>query len=553
MKIATTGTSVALQEAVTNANREALAEAQSNELTMARDVKNTNDELADERRNKLLASNAAGIDTTFANLRDQIQTLTLINSILALTKVYANVTGRKSVVLYSEGFVVNDETEAPFEAMIGAANRANFSINTVSAGGLLARAPTGAVLPRRGQPIEESDDRMLVSGGESGMDRLLKPNFTDNDEALARLAKETGGVLVRNTNDLGKGFQAIENDLRNYYLLSYSPTNTALDGSFRSIEVKVTRKDAEVRARKGYYAVPGGSTVLLPYEQPVLAMLTATSNRPSDLKVAMKTERFVHEGGWKVPVVLSVDGSALQPTQPKQKDDHKDDAAQTFETDAVVLIRDGEGQIVAKLSRATFFQAPKERLAEFRSSMLSLTHFAQQPVLAPGTYTLEIGVYDPNAKRGTVIERKISLPALPSATEPSLSSLVLARQAVAIADADAGENDPLVVGGKTRIVPCASGQFVKSRGDRLIAYFQLHAQPSTTYNMVLHFMIGEEVVIGTPPAALPPTDAQGVVSASPPIPLDGFKPGNYRAVLYIVPPGSNQPVAMATTPFTVEP
>ena len=65
-------------------------------------------------------------------------------------------------------------------------------------------------------------------------------------------------------------------------------------------------------------------------------------------------------------------------------------------------------------------------------------------------------------------------------------------------------------------------------------------------------MSGEEVAVGTPPSPLGPTDASGMATAAPDIPLDGFKPGNYRAVLYIVPVGSKQPIAQAVTPFTIE-
>src|SRR4029079_9797319 len=39
-----------------------------------------------------------------------------------------------------------------------------------------------------------------------------------------------------------------------YYLLSYTPTNTAVDGKFRRISVKVKRSDTHVRVRPGYVA-----------------------------------------------------------------------------------------------------------------------------------------------------------------------------------------------------------------------------------------------------------------------------------------------------------
>lgn len=553
LKKATAGTSVPLQEATGDAARAELVRAQGDESATFVN----NDEVVDQRRNQLLTDNARGIDTAFANLRDQIQTLAVINSIMALTRVYGGVPGRKSIVLYSEGFIVNDDTKAPFDAMVGAANRANFTINTVSAVGLEARTPTGSVLPVRTRPIEERDDRMAVVGGESGLDRMVKPNLTGNDEALARLAKETGGILVRNTNDLGKGFDQIENDLRSYYALSYAPSKAELDGSFRTVEVRVSRKDVEVRSRKGYYAVPGGgNSILLPFETPVLGMLTASgAARPNDVKVAMKTERFVGPDAWRVPVVLAIDGGALAPSPRNPKAKAPDDGSSVFEADAVVLVRDASGNVVSKLSRASYFRATKDRLQEFKGEMVPLTQFTQSLALAPGSYVFQIGVYDPNSKKGTVVERKITLPPLPEAGKPALSSLVLSRLAAGVEpeERDAAASDPLVFEGKTRIVPNATGQFEKSRGDKLIAYFSLRAAPNTKYEMLIQFMSGDQLVVGTPPQALPPTDANGLVAYSPVLPLDGFQPGSYRAVLYIVPAGSNQPIASSMTPFTVSP
>lgn len=557
IKKATAGTSVPLGESLAVGDRALAAEIQSAGTGASTEANpDVRGAIQDAERANLLDANARGIDTAFTDIRDQFQALTLINAVVALTKVYSNVPGRKSMVLYSEGFVVTNTTERAFDAMVGTANRANFTINTVSAGGLQASAPSGAVLPRRGRPIEESDDRMLVSGGESGMDRILKPNLVNNDEALSRLARETGGVLVRNTNDLGKGFEAIANDLRSYYALSYAPTNVDFDGSFRTIEVKVVRPNVEVRARKGYYAVPGGAnSLLLPFESSVLGMISTASatERPSALKVAMRTERFPEGGAWRVPVVLSVEGGGLT-AAPRDKKEPATNPSR-FEADAVVLVRDSSRAVVARLGRASLFAAPSDRLQEFRTEMLGLVPFPQPLVLAPGSYTLQIGVYDPNSKKGTVIERKIMLPALPTSDRPALSSLVLSRVATPVAaeEGAAAATDPLVVDGKMRVVPNATGIFSKSRGDRLISYFRLHAPAGAQYEMLMHFMVGEEVLVGTPPTPLTPVDAKGYTSGSPVLKLDDFKPGTYRAVLYIVPPGTKTPVATVSTTFTVEP
>jgi Ca-activated chloride channel homolog len=79
---------------------------------------------------------------------------------------------------------------------------------------------------------------------------------------LDKYAKETGGRTFepRGIDDLDKAFQEIENDLRQQYVVSYTPSNTTRDGSFRKIEVKLageTRKDLRIRYRRGYYAPKG--------------------------------------------------------------------------------------------------------------------------------------------------------------------------------------------------------------------------------------------------------------------------------------------------------
>ena len=47
----------------------------------------------------------------------------------------------------------------------------------------------------------------------------------------------------------------LEEDLRSQNILTYSSSNEARDGSFRTIQVRVkNRKDLTVRHRRGYFA-----------------------------------------------------------------------------------------------------------------------------------------------------------------------------------------------------------------------------------------------------------------------------------------------------------
>lgn len=73
---------------------------------------------------------------------------------------------------------------------------------------------------------------------------------------LRKIARETGGAFFfpDKVGDLIKVFAEISDELKNHYLLAYTPKRPP-DGSWRTIELRVDRKDAEVRVRKGYFAV----------------------------------------------------------------------------------------------------------------------------------------------------------------------------------------------------------------------------------------------------------------------------------------------------------
>lgn len=74
---------------------------------------------------------------------------------------------------------------------------------------------------------------------------------------LKKIAAETGGeaFFPDRVGDLIKVFAVISEELRQQYALAYSPKRPP-DGTYRAIQLKVlTRKDLELRVRKGYFAV----------------------------------------------------------------------------------------------------------------------------------------------------------------------------------------------------------------------------------------------------------------------------------------------------------
>lgn len=75
--------------------------------------------------------------------------------------------------------------------------------------------------------------------------------------ALKALGEATGGEVFfpKDVTEVDKIAHQVARDIRNQYTIGYTPSNTALDGTFRKIEIKVNAPgNPKVRTRSGYYA-----------------------------------------------------------------------------------------------------------------------------------------------------------------------------------------------------------------------------------------------------------------------------------------------------------
>jgi VWFA-related protein len=85
--------------------------------------------------------------------------------------------------------------------------------------------------------------------------------FNVNEGALRKIAGETGGraYFPKHERDLNDAFAQIQRDLREQYLVAYSPSNKAHDGSYRRIEIQLVNPDLKqqklkLNYRSGYFA-----------------------------------------------------------------------------------------------------------------------------------------------------------------------------------------------------------------------------------------------------------------------------------------------------------
>jgi len=89
--------------------------------------------------------------------------------------------------------------------------------------------------------------------------------FNVDEGALRKIAEQTGGraYFPRNERELRDAFVQVQQDLREQYLIAYSPSNKARDGSYRRIEIEVLnqeikKQNLKLNYRAGYFAKVGG-------------------------------------------------------------------------------------------------------------------------------------------------------------------------------------------------------------------------------------------------------------------------------------------------------
>ena len=72
---------------------------------------------------------------------------------------------------------------------------------------------------------------------------------------LRQLAEATGGQAFFPTamKDVESAYDKVLAEIKGQYHLGYLSTNTAKDGAWRKVEIRVKRPDLRVRSRKGYF------------------------------------------------------------------------------------------------------------------------------------------------------------------------------------------------------------------------------------------------------------------------------------------------------------
>jgi VWFA-related protein len=454
------------------------------QTNLAEDIDRTRSELAGSGDINLPASPAAAAQgpaaaqamlaaralERFIELRSQLsaqQARPMLAALAAICEAQRSIPGKKTLVVFSQGFVAPAILDWQVQSVIDIANRANVAIYIIDSAGLRTGGP-GSNAPVPNAPLSgvaatmTTDSRMRASGGDDVFDNVRHEGLNREYDILYRISGDTGGELIKGTNDLGRGLDRIDQEIRSRYTLAYYSTDQNFDGGLRKIRVDVRRPDAHVISRSGYYANAAADDVVLlsPDDKKLLANLAAAEAHPA-LPLFVELSPFRSKGGrYVVPLSMEVPPNAV-------KFDKKGDK-QHLVFDFFGVIRESSDRIIARLGGGFDIALTAEQYSAILNNNI---FYRQDAELYPGTYSIELIVRDKLS--GKMAARRTTL-VLPEANaEFSASAVVLSRHAVPSKTPPGGSGaGDVLTEGQIQIRPFPSREFRVT--DNLIIFFDLY-------------------------------------------------------------------------------
>lgn len=207
--------------------------------------------------------------------------------------------GRKSVIFVSEGFTAMlppqmrkadaSAPDNPLQSAIAAGSQDSSQQITAEWFGqtdVYSRMREVIDMANRNNTSFYALDPRGLAPFEYGFDDIPSgppPSFATDSRALRMtqdtlrsISEETDGKAIVNRNTLEQGLQAVIRDSSSYYLLGYN-SQAPNDGKFHQITVRLKRRDLNVRARRGFWAITAEDAVKASTPTPEVAKPVQTA------------------------------------------------------------------------------------------------------------------------------------------------------------------------------------------------------------------------------------------------------------------------------------
>ncbi len=344
-----------------------------------------------------------------------------------IVKGMKDLPGRKSVVLFSEGFqslsrengmAVSSGVFDDLTRLAEYANRSSVVFYTLDPRGLVN--PLAATAEDKISSIFPGD---LSSGDKFDTDprALRNSQLIESQQTLAYLANQTGGIPFANRNDLNKGLREVVEDQKGYYLIAYEPADETFDpkkSRYNNLKIKVLRNNTSVRYRSGFFGIPDEKLAVTTNQtigQQIYGALTSPFGA-SDISLSINTIFAENpQQGTFIKSIVFIDGKDLKFT-----DDT--DGTKKANFDIIAMTFGDNGQPIDEASKNYTIKVSEENYRRILEK--GFVYDLIIPIKTPGAYQFRVALRDSaNGKLGAA-SQFIEIPNLKK-KQLTLSSLIL--------------------------------------------------------------------------------------------------------------------------------
>ena len=456
------------------------------------------------------AATEAAADSSVQEL-DTFNNDVRLRALKTLAEALQPIQQKKAIIYFSSGMQRSGtDNQIELRAAVNAAVKANVSIYPVDSRGLQAIVPGGSA--RQG-----SRGGIGAFSGRGVADQFTQ--LAAQQETLTSLASDTGGTAFTDSNDFGEAFTKVQRDISSYYMLGFSSTNSARDGRFRRLSVRVRKRSGlRVDAKNGYYADRDFAHTARSDRELLLQEQLAAPLPVTDVPLFVTAGWFrLAADRYYVPISVAVPGASIPRANDKTT------------LDIAGFIRDERGAPVGRI-RDTLTVPPASADTLAARQVLYQTGVT----LPPGRFQVKVVVRENVSGQMGTFEAPILVPELKQSAV-KVSSLVLGTQ---LQNVSGRRNpNPLVRDG-LELVPNLT--HIVNRSQKVYFYYEVY-EPAAEAGVPqlrtsLSFYRGKVKVFETPiveRASLDVADRRAAVFQFE-VPADSFTPGLYTCQVNII-------------------
>jgi VWFA-related protein len=311
-----------------------------------------------------------------AGLANQERAQRTMAALVSIAAHVANVPGRKNLVWLTANLPFSGPT------MARVLSPARIAAYPIDARGLLAR-----------EPFQSKQDGIdfdkVLRNGESAPAQSLQPI---GDDAMQKLADDTGGEAFINTNDITNAIRKAVEDSTLTYLLGFYIDPHSADGKFHELKVQVKREGLTIRYPKGYLAAEDApSTKDQNWKRVVTALQSPIES--SVIPLQAKVDRVNQPLPNSLRLLCSIDIHNLRLVQ---TGDLREGAVSMY-----IIQQDSAGKVLSQWTKTYDLQLSEKQYASLLKSGMP---FSQDVQPKSGATMLRILVQDPTtAEIGSLI------------------------------------------------------------------------------------------------------------------------------------------------------